>query len=667
MSYNKNNQPNQSKKVIKKEVIPNCHWRFVAKNINKKDMYKKISISPRKLRKAKSLDLVKIKKYLGYSLTLEAFNRSGAKIFERGTNYGIAFHKNFIKSDIVFNLCKNNNNKEISLHVEGRDNYLIAFELGLDEDFIIHSDYSLNTRIRIKGVHYFLLNKNTDIDEKIKHIVAYGFSTIKFIYPSGDYSDLTDWHNQGKCTKDDILNLLGNADSIDIKPSSKLGTDIPTIKEYLKNEMIITIIGKFYKYTNGYYKKMSRTSIIIKVSEELQKEVDELNLFNIRKGKKVIKVTKTMVENVVYFLQHLSEKEDTEEDSMRYLNFENILLDMREMKFVNHSPTIYSTIRIPVKYDKKATCENWESFLESSIPSEADRKALQEYIGYSLSRSTKFHKAVFLLGDGENGKGVFTDTIKKLFGKENIANIDIADMNNPERTTMLYNKLLNISSEMVDPIGKRAFKLFKQAISFDELLCHFLFTDHFAFISTAKMIFSANRIPTFPEHNRATFRRIVFIRFPNTFSPESGKRIENLREILESELSGILNWALKGYYRLLKQSDFTQDTESKNFMDNFTVSNDPVGEFVKECCILDDSIIPKSVIVSAFRDFCDEYGIKEKSAVTLGRGLKGRFAVTDNRKVIDGVKIPHYVGIGLKDLIDIESDLENEILDFPLD
>jgi len=79
----------------------------------------------------------------------------------------------------------------------------------------------------------------------------------------------------------------------------------------------------------------------------------------------------------------------------------------------------------------------------------------------------------------------------------------------------------------------------------------------FHFRPTAKHIFSANQLPNAEEDNGAFYRRILLVPFPTTIPRE--QRDKSLGDKLQSELPGILNWALDGLFRLLSQDGFTGD------------------------------------------------------------------------------------------------------------
>jgi DNA primase len=84
------------------------------------------------------------------------------------------------------------------------------------------------------------------------------------------------------------------------------------------------------------------------------------------------------------------------------LPVENGVLNIRTGTFVAYSPDLYFLNKLPVQFNEEATCPAIESALGEVVAPE-DLSLLQEIMGYPLIRQYVFHKAIMLLGSGENG------------------------------------------------------------------------------------------------------------------------------------------------------------------------------------------------------------------------------------------------------------------------
>src|SRR5207342_3290760 len=115
------------------------------------------------------------------------------------------------------------------------------------------------------------------------------------------------------------------------------------------------------------------------------------------------------------------------------------------------------------------------------------------------------------------------------------------------------------------------------------------FGQPFQFRSYAKLLFSANKIPSSRDRTYAFYRRWLIIPFTHTFNGEAGNPVPDLglRGKLQGELPGIFNLALRGLARLATNEAFTQPKSVLEAKQAYIRSNDNVRVFVAECLIAD--------------------------------------------------------------------------------
>ena len=98
----------------------------------------------------------------------------------------------------------------------------------------------------------------------------------------------------------------------------------------------------------------------------------------------------------------------------------------------------------------------------------------------------------------------------------------------------------------------------------------------------ARLVFSANHFPQSKDSSQAFFRRWVVVPFNCTISPE--KRIP--RDILDarlsdpSELSGVLNKALKALPLMQTRGEFTQSESTQEALKEFREQTDPLSTWL---------------------------------------------------------------------------------------
>ena len=93
--------------------------------------------------------------------------------------------------------------------------------------------------------------------------------------------------------------------------------------------------------------------------------------------------------------------------------------------------------------------------------------------------------------------------------------------------------------------------------------------------------FGTNHMPPTSDFSEALFRRAAIVTFNRTFQPH--EQNPNVKDDLESELSGILNLALAAYAGALKNG-FTIPASSQQARDEWKMETNQVAQFVIDKC-----------------------------------------------------------------------------------
>jgi putative DNA primase/helicase len=154
----------------------------------------------------------------------------------------------------------------------------------------------------------------------------------------------------------------------------------------------------------------------------------------------------------------------------------------------------------------------------------------------------------------------------------------------------------------------------------------------FRFRSYARLLFSANEMPTSRDKTYAFYRRWVIIPFQRTFNFEPGNSAPDLglRDKLMHELPGILNRALRGLARLVQQAAFTQPASVLAEKEAYMHKNDNVRAFAEECLTADThgSIIKRD-LYRVYAGWCASAGERPVSQKILREGLVRSFPRLD--------------------------------------
>lgn len=146
--------------------------------------------------------------------------------------------------------------------------------------------------------------------------------------------------------------------------------------------------------------------------------------------------------------------------------------------------------------------------------------------------------------------------------------------------------------------------------------------DSFIFTNHAKLLYSANELPRSEDTTDAFFRRWILVKFPYVFEGENcdPKKLDSLRS--EEELSGLLNWALEGLTRIIKQGGFSMTQSRDSIKDEWIMQTDSLKAFVDKCVKTDaDGLITKDFFYDSYTDFCDEYDLTPEDKALVGRRL----------------------------------------------
>jgi P4 family phage/plasmid primase-like protien len=232
-------------------------------------------------------------------------------------------------------------------------------------------------------------------------------------------------------------------------------------------------------------------------------------------------------------------------------------------------------------------CPQWEKFLDEVT---AGKKELQAYLqrvaGYNLTGSVREHVVFFYYGTGANGKGVFINTLRWIWGGyATVAPMELflwsPHDRHPTEKAGLRGARMVVSQEIAKGRRWDEAKL-KELSGGDPISARYMRQDFFEFMPQFKLNIVANNKPSFYGVDEAIRRRIHLIPFTVTI-PEK-QRDPDLTDKLRAEWGGILQWAIDGarayyYMRLAPPTVVTEATA------NYLIEEDSFGRWVEECCV----------------------------------------------------------------------------------
>jgi len=402
----------------------------------------------------------------------------------------------------------------------------------------------------------------------------------------------------------------------------RLADELMSENHYLDNGV------KLYQYNDGVYKEIRKRVIEKQCSIKLGEDsriyrINEVYAHICRENHLEI----DMLDNHVKKNVHL-------------INVLNGMLDIKSMKLLAHDPKYFSVIQIPVIYDPSAKCNNILKFFnETLFPDCLD--LIGEMFGLFLIPYTKFKKAFMLYGDTDTGKTTFLNLIHSFIGFNNVSAVSLHDLIDDKfKRVQLLGKLLNIYDDLKHtPLNDTG--LFKAITGGGVIDAEYKGIDPFKFKPFARLIYSTNKLPPTKDFDKAYLKRWIIIHFPN----EITNKIDDIESSLttQEELSGLLNFALEGLKRFLKNKKFSIGHSIQTLNNKYEKESNPMKSFVDERCELNpDYKVKRTGLYNQFKAFCNEKKLKMQSNQNFYSFIRNLTGVNEDR---DGKTGRYFTGI----------------------
>lgn len=360
--------------------------------------------------------------------------------------------------------------------------------------------------------------------------------------------------------------------------------------------------GVFYRYKDGVYKEISNLELENIV---IHYEPSDSNfLIPSKLGEtKLQEVIKNIKKRRFFY------REDFNQENI--INFRNGFFDIVTGDLLPHDISIISTVQLPYNYDPQAKCPIFFKTIQEIFENDAEKiQILQEFLGYCLTKSTKYEKALFMVGAAQSGKSTILETIQAMLGEENVSSIGLAELADSAFVGGLIDKYANLVSEI--PKNVRDYEdTLKMIISGERLTVNTKFVPTYTARPFCKLIFAANDMPRISDTSNAVFRRMLLLEFNNKI--EDNKVDVDLKDKLKTEYAGVFNWAFDGLKRLNKRKGFTKSLEMDEVIEQLKIRNNTTLYFLNEnyeLCDQNEGEVIVSTIYREYAQFCIDIGAK---------------------------------------------------------
>jgi putative DNA primase/helicase len=409
-----------------------------------------------------------------------------------------------------------------------------------------------------------------------------------------------------------ITKIINSVEKSDEGAKLPIPAILQAIRTYFPH--ITVISGSLYFWYRNHYVKLDDTN--------QEKAFFLKNLLLKLLGKDFI--SRNFIENIYYELMNDYHISRQLKGCYCVINLKNGMLAIRENEedLHEHDHSYGHRYVLPYSYDPKAKAPRFEAFLAETIGDENSIKVVYEYMGYILlGNYLSLESALILLGEGRNGKSVLIKTLTKFVGEDNTSYVELQDLGNSNRVVMVDGKLLNVGSDSSDKNFDPS--QFKRAISGEPILGRKLYKDSYIIKDIPKFVFAMNNLPfSQGDTSFGLLRRMKIIQYDKIIAENKIDR--DLDKKLEAELPGILNLAIEGARRLIKQNGFTSSKAISKAVKSYEDDINMVKRFIGDLSMTHHASTRTSnqQLYAIFSEWCKEEGIKVPSKRYLIAKLK---------------------------------------------
>jgi P4 family phage/plasmid primase-like protien len=293
------------------------------------------------------------------------------------------------------------------------------------------------------------------------------------------------------------------------------------------------------------------------------------------------------------------------DQQMYLLNCPNGVVDLRSGELLPHNREFLITKLCPVHYDPKADCPKFKDFIEWAMGANRDAELtertaqlvgfLQRAFGSALTSNVQ-DKALFVFYGlkGNNGKTTLLTLVRDLLGKDYSTQISIETI-----MTAAKNQDATMRADLADLRGirfavtsevEKEHKLNSRLIKYltggmSEIKSCRKYENPIEFRASHHLFMDCNHRPRITDTDDAIWKRMKLVPFDVRISDDELDR--ELPDKLRVESSGVLAWMVRGC-RVWLRDGLSDPPEVGDAGAEWRDHDDPLKEFVEDCCEVDD-------------------------------------------------------------------------------
>lgn len=312
------------------------------------------------------------------------------------------------------------------------------------------------------------------------------------------------------------------------------------------------------------------------------------------------------------------------------LNCKNCVLDLSgdQPKELEHKADLLLSKICNANYNPAATCTLWEKTVNEIMQGDSSKiEYLQKMSGRFLTGDTSEEEFYIFFGaTTRNGKSTIIELLLYLLG-------DYATTISPESLAIKVNKDSRTASPDIAKLAGTRFvvasepprrmlfdsSLVKTLTGRDTVSARFLHENEFQFKPKFKLILNSNYLPVISDKTVFSSNRVKVVPFERHFTEKEQNK--HLKEQLQQEIDGILNWCIQGL-SLYRKEGLEPPTAVQIATHEYSEDSDKIGKFISECLEKSDQNLAAKDVYEKYSQWCNDCGLGVDGRTSFYEELK---------------------------------------------
>lgn len=275
----------------------------------------------------------------------------------------------------------------------------------------------------------------------------------------------------------------------------------------------------------------------------------------------------------------------------------NGVIDLTTGELLDFDPKFLLTKKCPVEFKGlNYRSSLFDDFMQSILPDEQTRRAVLRFLGYSLTGDVSEEKALFILGNGRNGKGTLMNIMLTLlddystsFRIETLLQQKFKDGNSATPEFAKLDGCRLAYANEIPPNERLDVSKFKDLTGGDKFSARKLHSEPQLIKPTHKFILCGQHLPEILDANDIGYlARLLVVKFTQQFTGENCDPKLKQKLLAPDVLSGVLSVLISECLEWQKHGLIISDamTAEKN---EYRDSNNFIADFINEFCVVKEN------------------------------------------------------------------------------